>query len=454
MKKILSLLLCITMIISVVCIVPFTASAQTLSMELIPEDVADEYWPLKGLADGIIKIGDWYYEYDKLSGIDIKLRSVCGYDGNETDITVPILADGQSITKMSQFYILSNTVETLRIPKEITSIISWFRRNYYNESGPIIECQNGSKLKEIIVDSENPYYSSVDGILYSKSGEVLYTYPIAKADEQFRTPENVKYIECCAFKGVTKLKSLTITRKVRSLGYDSLPQSGLEELYIENAILPAKVPDTTDSGYEIPLYYPEVPGGTIYCVENSPMYEYYAEYGVAPLFYKELKTLPAFPDELVKEDDGKWYYYHNGLQVTDYYKYYKDIMNTLAKYNGKWFYIENGIWNKEATTLFEYQGKWFYIKNGKWDKTATDIVWFSGKWFYVKNGKWTTANNTLFKKNGKWFAIKDGKWYKDKAIITYNGKKFYVNKGFAQLGFSGKVKIDGKTYKIKGGKVV
>ncbi len=147
---------------------------------------------------------------------------------------------------------------------------------------------------------------------------------------------------------------------------------------------------------------------------------------------------------LVKEADGKWYYYIDGQ---------KTVATTLVKYSGKWFYVKNGVWDKTANTLVKYSGKWFYIENGKWNKEAETLVKYKDVWFYVKKGKWDNTAKTLVKYSGKWFYVKSGKWNKDTLIFTYSGKQFYVNKGKVDLTFSGTVKVDGKTYKIKNGKV-
>lgn len=216
------------------------------------------------------------------------------------------------------------------------------------------------------------------------------------------------------------------------------------------------------------------------------------------------------PQETLKKEDGKWYYYNYNERSYD---------TTLVKFKGKWFYVENGVWETEAYTIIKYKGKWFgvvdgkwnssvntlvaykcnwfYIKNGKWDSSAETLTKYNGKWFYIKNGKWDKTATKFFKYNGKTFYIKNGKWdssitsliaYKDKmryvkngkwnkskAIVRYKpkyveiidgvyiasselkgykGERYYVNNGYVQSNFSGRVKVDGKTYKIKNGKVV
>ncbi len=147
---------------------------------------------------------------------------------------------------------------------------------------------------------------------------------------------------------------------------------------------------------------------------------------------------------LVKEGDGKWYYYVNGKKVT---------ATTLVKYSGKWFYVKDGVWTKDKT-LVKYMDKWFYIENGKWNNTAETLVKYNGVWFYIKNGKWDKSAKTLVKYSNKWFYVKGGKWVKETLIFNFKGKDFYVKSGIAQLTYSGKTNINGVTYKISKGKVV
>lgn len=174
--------------------------------------------------------------------------------------------------------------------------------------------------------------------------------------------------------------------------------------------------------------------------------------------------------ELVKEVDGTWWYYKDGLRCYETtlvkwsgkWFYVVDgiwdssVTNTLVKYNGKWFWIVNGKWDTSVTDLVKYNGKWFYIIKGKWVTTTNDLIKHSsGKWFLIQNGKWNSTVETLFKKNGSWFYIKSGKWANNaETIFKYNGKRFYIKKGKVQLSFSGKVTVEGKRYTIKNGKVV
>ena len=460
MKKLLSLLMAVLMLVTVIGAVP-TVFAEESEYIPIDENYGKMYW--EELYESysqlnIVKSGDWYYAFWKSIWIDGELIAVCGYNGNETEITIPTELDGKKISLIEEFYLMTNSVKTIIIPKEITSIdgFSEYRDSSMwdrpKEPGkvytPVFEGE--SQLENIIVDSENENYISKDGVLFTKNGVRLVYYPTHKADENYVVPSTVEYITRGVFAGAENLKSLTITPNVTELGYDSIPKKGLDELRFENTQLPEygyNSADPEEDEIANPKYVPDVPNTVVYCIEGSKLYEEYKHSFEEPdAMCKELKALPPFTETLKKDTDGKWYYYNND---------YKVKKSTLVKYKGVWFYVKNGVWDKTVNNIIvSYKGKEFYIKNGKWKSSVNTLVKVNGYWYYIKSGKWDSSIKTLTKYKGKWFYIKNGKWCKDTAIVKYKGKRFYVKSGKIDFSYSGKKKIDGKTYKIKNGKVV
>lgn len=72
-------------------------------------------------------------------------------------------------------------------------------------------------LKEIIVDSNNPYYVSLDGVLFTKDGKSLLIYPYAKLGERYSTPETTTSIGEQAFGGYY-LKTININEGLKEIG--------------------------------------------------------------------------------------------------------------------------------------------------------------------------------------------------------------------------------------------
>lgn len=78
-----------------------------------------------------------------------------------------------------------------------------------------------SSLKEITVSPDNPYYRSVDGVLYDYTNTMVY-YPSAKEGESLGKddfPEWVRHIGAFAFQNNQYLKSIEFPEGVTSIGW-------------------------------------------------------------------------------------------------------------------------------------------------------------------------------------------------------------------------------------------
>lgn len=74
-----------------------------------------------------------------------------------------------------------------------------------------------NNLDSIIVDADNPNYSSVEGILYDKSGTVLLAYPAGRSGEAV-IPSQTTEIAENAFKNCKKISSVVIPSGVSKIG--------------------------------------------------------------------------------------------------------------------------------------------------------------------------------------------------------------------------------------------
>ena len=70
------------------------------------------------------------------------------------------------------------------------------------------------QLEAINVDNNNPTFSSVDGVLYSKDKKWLYTYPSSKRDEEFVVPQSVEHISDKAFYQTKYLKKVVLHNNI------------------------------------------------------------------------------------------------------------------------------------------------------------------------------------------------------------------------------------------------
>jgi len=98
-----------------------------------------------------------------------------------------------------------SSLTTITIPEGISDI----------KYGSFEDC---SSLKEIVVESNNERYCSVDGVLFEKDMTKLIKYPNAKALSSYIIPESVTDIEMYAFNGCKNLEYIKIPDGVTKIG--------------------------------------------------------------------------------------------------------------------------------------------------------------------------------------------------------------------------------------------
>ena len=91
------------------------------------------------------------------------------------------------------------------IPESVTNI----------GDAPFLEC---SALTNIFVDTANPAYSSLNGILFDKAQATLVTYPAGRTNSVYSIPASVTSVGMDALRGCVSLTSLTILGGVTSIG--------------------------------------------------------------------------------------------------------------------------------------------------------------------------------------------------------------------------------------------
>lgn len=75
----------------------------------------------------------------------------------------------------------------------------------------------GVRTTRFSVSSGNPYFKSVNGVLYSKDGSLLIKCPTEKSGS-FTIPSSVRKIADCAFENCTRLTRVTIPDSVTTMG--------------------------------------------------------------------------------------------------------------------------------------------------------------------------------------------------------------------------------------------
>ncbi|MDR0605491.1 MAG: leucine-rich repeat domain-containing protein [Bacteroidales bacterium] len=116
-----------------------------------------------------------------------------------------------------------NSLTAINIPHSVTTI----------ENGAFVYCNN---LTRIDVDTNNPNYSSVDGVLFNKQKNTLIQYPSGKTGS-YSIPYSVAVIENYAFFSCTGLTDIIIPNSVTAIGEVAFAScSGLTSVTVPNSV--------------------------------------------------------------------------------------------------------------------------------------------------------------------------------------------------------------------------
>ena len=142
------------------------------------------------------------YAYTTNSGNTI---TITGYAGPGGAMTVPSTINGLPVTGIGEDAFTDNISLTgVTIPSSVTNIGNLV----------FLGC---TSLTAITVDTNNPAYSSVAGVLFDKSQTTLLECPGGIAGS-YTIPNSVTSIGDNAFEGCTSLTSVTISNSVTSIG--------------------------------------------------------------------------------------------------------------------------------------------------------------------------------------------------------------------------------------------
>lgn len=115
-------------------------------------------------------------------------------------------------------------VETINIPASVTSMAeSTF--------------EHCTELKEINVDTNNPYFSDIDGVLFNKAGTRLLQYTLGSEEVSYTVPDGVTKIVSSAFQ-FNILETITLPSSLSSIEGNALNEcTHLKEIVVDESNL-------------------------------------------------------------------------------------------------------------------------------------------------------------------------------------------------------------------------
>ena len=119
---------------------------------------------------------------------------------NLTSVEIP-----SSVQTIASQAFLDCGIQTIRIPANVT----WMTHAPFSYCG---------SLRYIEVDSGNPNYKSVDGVLFTKDGTVLICCPAENDRTTYTIPEGVTRIDSFALTSCGRLTGVEIPESVNSIG--------------------------------------------------------------------------------------------------------------------------------------------------------------------------------------------------------------------------------------------
>lgn len=209
MKKYISLISVLLIIVTILTMTPLSAFADSIQIDpASQENFKYDYFECarvteKGSGD-IVLIGRYY--------------------GNATDVEIPSTINGLPVREILAYgFQRKRHIKSVSIPETVK----------YIENGAFNDCP---ALESITVSKDNKYYSSKDGVLYNKDKSKLLVYPAGKNATTFKIPKSVSTIESYAFNRCKKLTNLTIPSKVRKIEPDAFYScTGMKKITVDKA---------------------------------------------------------------------------------------------------------------------------------------------------------------------------------------------------------------------------
>lgn len=386
MKKLLSVLLTIVMVVSVIVIVPSANASttyKTKDFEYIKlSDNTARVTKYVGKSTTVViptKLDNYTVTEigNNILRSNRKVKSISFPDSVKKFIQLPLYGAtkvekvtlGKGVTKIPNYFFEDcRAMKTYTIPPQISSIgVGVFSSNLQTlvigKGLKNIEetfTLNNKNLKEIRVSKNNKYFSSKDGVLYDKNKTKIIAYPNGKKATQLTIPKkveiigkmsfayqrclkkvrfsvNVKKIEKMAFMNCEKLTSINIPKNITTIDRQAFAGCSSVSKLTFNANKKLSIGNSAFSGLNKlkSLQVPVVKGNKVFSECNNLNYIYISS-KVKTIYAYEFVDCPKLKTvtipKTVTKIGGKSLGYVHGEYYDNEYKKVKGF--TISGYKG------------------------------------------------------------------------------------------------------------------------
>lgn len=262
--------------------------------------------------------------------------TITGCEATNSSVVIPSSTNGLPVTSIGPSAFYGNTVITkVTIPSSITNIGDYA----FQETGlttvsipasvigigaaPFDQCND---LTTINVDSANPAYTSLNGVLFNQTQTVLIQYPEANSPTSYAIPATVTNIVASAFAYSVNLGSVVIGPNVASIGDEAFYESSISSLSLTNGLvsigneavssdllytltIPATVTNIGDQAFTYCRYLGKItvaPGNAYYSSVSNVLFN--ANQNILIQYPAEGASSYTMPDSVTNVADNAFYY--------------------------------------------------------------------------------------------------------------------------------------------------
>lgn len=194
---------------------------------------SDFMLPSSNLTTITVAEGSPYYAVDNVlyqkDGDDVAL--IC-YPGGLTQTTYTI---PEGVTSIEQYALKNTHLQKITLPESLVTIDACA---FDGMSGvkTITIPKNVSSIHEdaftyclvetFVVDADNEYFTTVDGVLFSKDMKILHSYPVSHSRTEYTVPDGVEQIPSSLYRWAPKLEKLYLSDTVQTIQYVLAGSSG------------------------------------------------------------------------------------------------------------------------------------------------------------------------------------------------------------------------------------